>query len=227
MRAHALHDILQRLRTRRRAAGRPAPRLLAGQQDPAMRRPSRNWRPPGQRAFGENYVQEAAGQAGRAGRAGAGMAPDRPPAVEQGREAAAAVRLGADRRPAPSWSPPWPRHRAADRAPLNVLIQVNIDDEASKYGCQPGRRAGAGRRHRRAAAAAPARADGDPGAASRPRAAPRRLPPHARPVRRAARAAIPHVDTLSMGMSDDFDRRHRRRRDDGAHRHGAVRGATA
>ena len=29
------------------------------------------------------------------------------------------------------------RHRPADRAPLNVLIQVNIDDETSKSGCAP------------------------------------------------------------------------------------------
>jgi uncharacterized pyridoxal phosphate-containing UPF0001 family protein len=28
-------------------------------------------------------------------------------------------------------------HRAAEQAPLNVLIQVNIDDEASKHGCPP------------------------------------------------------------------------------------------
>jgi len=29
------------------------------------------------------------------------------------------------------------RHRPAGRAPLNVLIQVNIDDESSKHGCAP------------------------------------------------------------------------------------------
>lgn len=29
------------------------------------------------------------------------------------------------------------RHRPAGRAPLNVLVQVNIDDEASKHGCRP------------------------------------------------------------------------------------------
>lgn len=28
-------------------------------------------------------------------------------------------------------------HRPEDRPPLNVLIQVNIDDEASKHGCRP------------------------------------------------------------------------------------------
>ena len=29
------------------------------------------------------------------------------------------------------------RHRAPGQTPLNVLIQVNIDDEASKHGCRP------------------------------------------------------------------------------------------
>ncbi len=29
------------------------------------------------------------------------------------------------------------RHRRPEQAPLNVLIQVNIDDEASKHGCAP------------------------------------------------------------------------------------------
>ena len=29
------------------------------------------------------------------------------------------------------------RHRPAAAPPLNVLIQVNIDDEASKHGCRP------------------------------------------------------------------------------------------
>jgi pyridoxal phosphate enzyme (YggS family) len=29
------------------------------------------------------------------------------------------------------------RHRAPGQAPLNVLIQVNIDDETSKHGCRP------------------------------------------------------------------------------------------
>jgi len=29
------------------------------------------------------------------------------------------------------------RYRPAERGPLNVLIQVNIDDESSKHGCAP------------------------------------------------------------------------------------------
>jgi uncharacterized pyridoxal phosphate-containing UPF0001 family protein len=29
-------------------------------------------------------------------------------------------------------------HRDPSRAPLNVLVQVNIDDEAGKHGCRPG-----------------------------------------------------------------------------------------
>lgn len=95
------------------------------------------------------------------------------------------------------------RHRPADRAPLNVLIQVNIDDEAGKSGCAP--------ESVSALAAAVAAA---------PRLQLRGLmaipAPHADPARRrdafrrmralfdALRTGHPDIDTLSMGMSDDF-----------------------
>ena len=99
---------------------------------------------------------------------------------------------------------PLNRHRPADRAPLNVLIQVNIDDEASKSGCAP---------------------DSIPALAAAVTAAPRlqlrglmAIPaPHADPSRRRAafrrmrvlfdalRAEHPGIDTLSMGMSGDFE----------------------
>ena len=99
---------------------------------------------------------------------------------------------------------PLDRHRPAARAPLSVLIQVNIDDEDSKSGCAP--------------AAVPALADA---IAAMPRLALRGLmaipAPHADSARRrdafrrmralfeALRAEHPVVDTLSMGMSDDFE----------------------
>jgi pyridoxal phosphate enzyme (YggS family) len=96
------------------------------------------------------------------------------------------------------------RFRPAESAPLEVLIQVNIDDEASKSGCTP------------ADVAPLARAIG---AASRLRlrglmAIPQPSPDLQR--RRRAfrgmrdlfdrlRADHRSVDTLSMGMSDDFE----------------------
>ncbi len=94
----------------------------------------------GQRALGENYVQEAAGKvtalAGRdlewhlighlqsnkaalaAGRFDGVQRVYRPGLVQ--------ARTGAGTGPPPAGQPP-----------LNVLIQVNIDDEDSKHGCAP------------------------------------------------------------------------------------------
>ncbi len=94
-------------------------------------------------------------------------------------------------------------HRPAERAPLNVLVQVNIDDENSKHGCRP---------------------DGiatlATAIAAQPRLALRGLMSIPAPypdmaLRRDAfrrmehlfltlRARYPQVDTLSMGMSEDF-----------------------
>ena len=95
------------------------------------------------------------------------------------------------------------RHRRADASPLNVLVQVNIDDETSKHGCLPGE------------VPALARAiEAEPSLRLRGLMA---IPaPHAdmsrrRDAFRAMRALFdtlqaghPGVDTLSMGMSEDF-----------------------
>ena len=98
---------------------------------------------------------------------------------------------------------PLNRFRPADAALLNVLIQVNIDGETSKSGCAP--------------AAIPALANAITHA---PRLRLRGLmaiPEPAHPdARRTAfarmrelfeslRATHPGIDTLSMGMSDDFE----------------------
>ncbi|RYZ71838.1 MAG: YggS family pyridoxal phosphate-dependent enzyme, partial [Lysobacteraceae bacterium] len=94
-------------------------------------------------------------------------------------------------------------HRPPARAPLNVLIQVNIDDEASKHGCRPQQVAGLAE-----------------AIAGQPRLLLRGLmaipAPHPEIERRRAAyramAALfdtlaadhPGADTLSMGMSDDY-----------------------
>ena len=99
---------------------------------------------------------------------------------------------------------PLDRHRPADRAPLNVLIQVNIDDEAGKSGCAPDAVSplatavtAAARLQLRGLMAIPA-PHADP---SRRRAAFRRM----RALFDALRAEHPGIDTLSMGMSGDFE----------------------
>ena len=95
------------------------------------------------------------------------------------------------------------RYRPADRAPLNVLVQVNIDDEASKHGCRPEEVAGLAE-----------------AIAAEPRLRLRGLmaipAPHPDTARRIdafrrmqalqdqLAAKHPGVDTLSMGMSEDY-----------------------
>ena len=207
MLALALHDLLQRLDNAARQAGRPTPRLLAVskfQDATAVAELVGAWRAarPGETpALGENYVQEA--QAKQAALAD--------PALEwhlvghlQSNKAREAALLfdwvqSVDR---PKLVAALAAHRDPERAPLNVLLQVNIDDEASKHGCRP--------------EDVPALADA---IAAQPRLALRGLMAIPAPLpdlerRREAfrrmRAlfeqlwlAYPRVDTLSMGMSDD------------------------
>ncbi len=96
------------------------------------------------------------------------------------------------------------RFRPAGAAPLNVLIQVNIDDETSKSGCAPGqvdalaRQVAAAPRLRLRGLMAIPRPDPDFG---RRRAAFRRM----RELHDALRAQYASADTLSLGMSDDFE----------------------
>jgi pyridoxal phosphate enzyme (YggS family) len=207
--AHALHDVLQRIENAARAAQRPVPRLLAVSKTrtsgeiAALAAAMRDRCPADAPAFGENYVQEAAAKARELTRHG----------IEwhlighlQSNKAALAAEMF-------DWVQTVDRAkviaalanaRPADRAPLNVLIQVNIDDEVSKHGCTP--------------ADVPALADA---IAAQPRLALRGLmaipAPAPDPARRreAFRAMrdlhetlarqYRQADTLSMGMSDDFE----------------------
>jgi pyridoxal phosphate enzyme (YggS family) len=103
------------------------------------------------------------------------------------------------------------KHRAPGQTPLNVLIQVNIDDEASKHGCRPASKHGCRPEDVDALAAAiaarpPLALRGlmaipapDPDM-DRRRAAFRRM----RALFDALAARHPGVDTLSMGMSEDY-----------------------
>lgn len=99
---------------------------------------------------------------------------------------------------------PLSRFRAASAAPLNVLIQVNVDAESSKSGCAPDAVEGLAQR----VAAAPglclrglmAIPAPTPDAADRRRAFARM-----RALYTALESTFPQVDTLSMGMSEDFE----------------------
>lgn len=202
MPARALHDVLQRIENAIPAGTGSRPRLLAVSKT----RPAADvaaLASAGQRAFGENYVQEAAAK----------VATLAPLALEwhlighlQSNKARQAAELfdwvqTVDR---PKLVQALAAHRPPGRGPLNVLVQVNIDDEASKHGCEPG--------------AVPALAEA---IAAEPALALRGLmaipAPHPDTERRrdafrrmkvlfdALACRYPGVDTLSMGMSDDLE----------------------
>jgi hypothetical protein len=95
------------------------------------------------------------------------------------------------------------KHRAPGQPPLNVLVQVNIDDETGKHGCRPeevdalaAAIAAQPALRLRGLMAIPA-PDPDMG---RRRDAFRRM----RGLFEALAARHPGIDTLSMGMSEDY-----------------------
>jgi pyridoxal phosphate enzyme (YggS family) len=158
----------------------------------------------GQRAFGENYVQEA-----QAKRAALDDLPDiawhliGPLQSNKARDAAATF----------DWVETIDRPRIAERlssarsssaAPLNVLVQVNVSGEASKHGVAPGAALELARyvatlpnlRLRGIMGIPEATDDVD------------RLRVQFRTLRACRDACVDaglHVDTLSMGMSDDLE----------------------
>ena len=201
MLAQRLNATLQELENAAVAAQRPVPGLLAVSKTRTAAEVAA-LAAAGQHAFGENYVQEAQAkirelatlelewhlighlQSNKAELAATLF--DWVQTVDRIKLVAALARF-----------------RPPGRTPLNVLIQVNIDDETSKHGCAPEDIPGL------AAAIA-----GEPRLALRGLMA---IPaPHPeREMRRAAyrrmhglRADLatrcPQADTLSMGMSDDF-----------------------
>lgn len=201
MLSQRLAELRNALRDAAAAAGRPVPTLVAVSKfQPAAA--VAELADAGQRAFGENYVQEAQAKQAQLDR----------PDLEwhlighlQSNKAALAAELfdwvqSVDR---PKLVDALGAARPPGRAPLNVLLQVNIDHETGKHGCAPEQ-----------VQALAARV------AARPTLALRGLmaipAPHADPaLRRAAfarmkalfdalAAAHPGVDTLSMGMSQDF-----------------------
>lgn len=201
MLAHALHEVLQDLENVSGRCRRPVPRLLAVSKthpQAAIRALAAS----GQRAFGENYVQEAAAK--RVGLDGLALEWHLIGHLQSNKAADAARTFDwiqtLDR---PKLVLALARHRPADRGPLDVLVQVNIDDEASKHGCRP--------------EAIDGLADA---IAAEPTLRLRGLmaipAPHPELARRRAafdamkrlfdrlQARLPQVDTLSMGMSDDY-----------------------
>ncbi len=132
----AFFDLLQSLNNAAQRSGRPAARLLAVSktQAPAAVAALADQ---GQKAFGENYVQEAVAKIkGLAGR-GLEWHMIGPLQSNKCREVAEHFDWlqSLDRLKLVA---PLERLRSGQRAPLNVLIQVNVDGEAGKSGCAPG-----------------------------------------------------------------------------------------
>jgi PLP dependent protein len=212
---HALNGLLQQLDNAARQAGRPPPRLLAvskRQPATAVAELAAAWRANARPAaadgdeqapaFGENYVQEA--QAKHASLADLHLEWHLIGHLQsnKAREAAAIFDWvqTVDRL---KLIEALARHRPEGHAPLNVLVQVNVDDEPSKHGCRP-----------EDVPTLAAAVTAQPSLAlrglmaipaphpdmARRRAAFRRM----RTLFDALHAAYPRVDTLSMGMSEDF-----------------------
>jgi pyridoxal phosphate enzyme (YggS family) len=157
----------------------------------------------GQCAFGENYVQEALPKIDRL----------RPLGLEwhlighlqsnKAHDVASAFDWvqTIDR---PKLVPLLARYRPADLPPLNVLVQVNIDDEASKHGCTPAEAMELAdlvitepRLRLRGLMAIPA-----PHEDAHLRSQAFRAMSD---LFKAMAVRHPAIDTLSMGMSEDFD----------------------
>ena len=198
----AYASVTTRVAAARQAAGASAVALVAvSKTQPAAA--VRALATCGQRAFGENYVQEAVAKQADLADLPLEWHLIGPLQSNKCREAAEHFDWlqSLDRLKLVA---PLARHRPPARAPLNVLVQVNVDDEASKSGCRPeeiGALAAAvaaePRLRLRGLMAIPAPAP----ERERRRAAFARM--HA--LFDALRVEHAEVDTLSMGMSDDFE----------------------
>ena len=201
-------DLLARIRTSEQRHGRPAGsvRLLAVSKTfPAEAVLAvAGW---GQQAFGENYLQEALGKisACAAGRPERSIEWHFIGALQSNKTRAVVAHFdwvhGVDR---PKLAQRLSDQRAAGQPPLNICVQVNISGEASKSGCAPDETLAL----MEAIAPLPGLRLRGLMALPEPEADPqvqRTAYARVRTLFEAARTRLPTLDTLSMGMSADFD----------------------
>jgi len=199
----AYSSVLKRIATASRFAGlaEPARLVAVGKTKPVAE--IRRLANLGQRAFGENYVQEARAKQAQLSDLDLEWHAIGPLQSNKCRDVARHFdwlqTLDRER-----LIEPLARDRPDGRAPLNVLIQVNIDDEANKAGCAPDAVA------RLAASVRAQSALRLRGLMSIPAPEPdfarRRIAfARMRELFDALATGDPHVDTLSMGMSEDFE----------------------
>jgi pyridoxal phosphate enzyme (YggS family) len=197
----ALSALQEQVQNAARQAGRPAPRLLAVSKTQPVEAVAR-LADAGQRAFGENYVQEALPKLRAL--AGRGLEWHLIGHLQSNKAREAAQHFDwvqtVDR---PKLVSALAAHRPPQLTPLNVLIQVNPDDEPGKSGCTPGQVPGLAA----AIAAEPtlrlrglmAIPEPLPGLEDRRGAFATMANLYA-----ALKAQYDSVDTLSMGMSADY-----------------------
>lgn len=193
-------DILGRIEAATKRANHAATLLAVSKTKPAEAIRALAQR--GQRAFGENYVQEALAKQRELADLDLEWHVIGPLQSNKAREVSEHFDWlqSLDRE---KLIAPLDRYRPKTRAPLNVLIQVNIDDEASKSGCAPddvprlaSSIADAPRLKLRGLMAIP-----QPGDLAVRRRAFMRM----RELFDGLCAKHSSIDTLSMGMSDDFE----------------------
>ena len=194
-----LADVLRRIEAA--AAGRPVRLLAVSKKKPvaAVEALARD----GQRAFGENYVQEGVAKA--AALAGLGLEWHLIGPLQSNKCRDVALHFdwlqSLDRA---KLVEPLARARPPARGPLNVLVQVNVDDESSKSGCAPAEVAALAA----AVAAQPALKLRGLMAIPAPHedhALRREAFARMRGLFDALKPQYPDIDTLSMGMSEDFE----------------------
>ncbi len=197
-----LAGILSRIRAASEHAGHSPAQLLAVSKLQSCKAIA-ELNDAGQQRFGENYVQEALAK--REALAGREIEWHLIGPLQSNKARLAAANFdwihSIDRA---KLLPLLAEGRAAGQAPLNLLIQVNIDDEPSKAGCRP--------QHIDALAEA---ISAQPGLILRGLMAipaPQPDAPGSQAAFRrmfvlftALQQRFPAVDTLSMGMSDDFE----------------------
>jgi len=198
-----LHGVLQTIENAAALAGRPRSVKLLAVSKTRPPEAVRALAAAGQKAFGENYVQE--GVAKIQALAGLGLEWHLIGHLQSNKCREAAAHF--------DWVQSLDRAKlvaALDSArpqalpPLNVLVQVNVDGEAGKSGCAPGQvpelAALASRAPRLRLRGLMAIPEPHPDPARR-RESFRRL----RELYDALARSHDGIDTLSMGMSEDFD----------------------
>ena len=200
--SEALSGLLQAMDNAARQSGRPPARLLAVSKTQPPEAVAR-LADAGQRAFGENYVREALAKIEVL--AGRGLEWHLIGHLQSNKCREAASHFdwvqSLDR---PKLVSELQRHRPPEASPLNILVQVNPDGEAGKSGCPPEQIealadavAASPRLRLRGLMAIP---EPNPDLAVRGRTFARMAQYFA-----MLRSKHPGVDTLSMGMSEDYE----------------------